>query len=80
MQEQGPMWRNIAQLLPGRTHSGCRNRWVRMQERRLAQAGVHVTGATGVMDVLRRIGATWLSEAQSAGVGVFEASMRGSSR
>jgi hypothetical protein len=64
--EQGHAWRNIALLLPGRTHSGCRNRWVRLQERRLAQAGMHVTGATGVMDVLRRIGVTYVSDGHGA--------------
>jgi len=31
-----------------------------MQERRLAASGVHVTGATEVMEVLRRGSAAWL--------------------
>ena len=39
---QGLTWKAIAKLLPGRTESGCRNRWVRNQERAFAAAGMNV--------------------------------------
>ena len=33
--QHGPSWREIAQLLPGRTHSGCRNRYCPLSHCRL---------------------------------------------
>lgn len=53
---QGLKWKAIAALLPGRTDSGCRNRWVRIQERELAQSGMFVHGAPEVMAELRKLG------------------------
>jgi len=49
-------WRAIAEMLPGRTDSGCRNRWVRTQQRLLASAGTPVRGAAGVFLALRQSG------------------------
>ncbi|EOD31322.1 hypothetical protein EMIHUDRAFT_232106 [Emiliania huxleyi CCMP1516] len=68
--QRGPCWAAIAQLLPGRTYSGCRNRWVRLQERRLAAAGLHVKGAAQVTEVLRRLGFSWGSDANATDVAV----------
>merc|ERR1719487_399422 len=51
---QGLKWRAIAALLPGRTESGCRNRWVRTQERLFAAAGTPVHGAAEVFAALRK--------------------------
>jgi len=53
---QGLRWRAIAAMLPGRTDSGCRNRWVRSQERRLAALGTPVHGAAEVFAALRAAG------------------------
>lgn len=53
---RGLRWRAIAALLPGRTNSGCRNRWVRNQERLLASAGTPVQGAAEVLAALRKAG------------------------
>mmetsp|Transcript_70671 Transcript_70671/g.117390 ORF Transcript_70671/g.117390 Transcript_70671/m.117390 type:complete len:386 (-) Transcript_70671:151-1308(-) len=53
---QGLKWRAIAAMLPGRTDSGCRNRWVRTQERLLAAQGRPVHGAAEVFAVLRELG------------------------
>jgi len=53
---QGLRWRAIATMLPGRTDSGCRNRWVRSQERQLAAEGVPVHGAAEVFAALRAAG------------------------
>merc|ERR1712060_718090 len=50
---QGLRWRAIAAMLPGRTDSGCRNRWVRSQERQLTAAGIPVHGAAQVFAALR---------------------------
>ena len=50
---EGLRWREIAARLPGRTESGCRNRWVRTQERQLAAAGMPVRGAAEVFAALR---------------------------
>ncbi|EOD12682.1 hypothetical protein EMIHUDRAFT_213460 [Emiliania huxleyi CCMP1516] len=63
--QRGPCWAAIAQLLPGRTYSGCRNRWVRLQERRLAAAGLHVKGAAQV-----RLTPSHLPSAASAHLGL----------
>ncbi len=49
---QGLTWKAIAKLLPGRTESGCRNRWVRNQERAFAAAGMNVVGAAAVFAAL----------------------------
>ena len=49
---QGLTWKAIAKLLPGRTESGCRNRWVRNQEREFAAAGLAVHGAAAVFAAL----------------------------
>ena len=49
---QGLTWKAIAKLLPGRTESGCRNRWVRNQERAFAAAGMTVQGAAAVFAAL----------------------------
>ena len=49
---RGLRWKAIAELLPGRTESGCRNRWVRSQERVFAAAGLHVHGAAAVFAAL----------------------------
>lgn len=49
---QGLTWKAIAKLLPGRTESGCRNRWVRNQERVFAAAGMNVVGAAAVFAAL----------------------------
>ena len=43
----GCKWRAVAALLPGRTESGCRNRWVRNQERVFAAAGIHANSESG---------------------------------
>uniref|UniRef100_A0A7S4ETA8 Uncharacterized protein n=1 Tax=Chrysotila carterae TaxID=13221 RepID=A0A7S4ETA8_CHRCT len=53
---QGLRWRAIAEMLPGRTDSGCRNRWVRSQERLLSSEGVSVHGAAEVFAALRKAG------------------------
>lgn len=53
---QGLRWRAVAAMLPGRTDSGCRNRWVRSQERQLAAAGMPVHGAAEVFAALRATG------------------------
>ena len=53
---QGLRWKAIAALLPGRTDSGCRNRWVRTQERELAEEGIEVHGAPEVIATLRKLG------------------------
>lgn len=53
---QGLRWRAIAAMLPGRTDSGCRNRWVRSQERQFAAAGIPVHGAAEVFAALRAAG------------------------
>ena len=50
---EGLRWREIAARLPGRTESGCRNRWVRTQEPQLAAAGMPVRGAAEVFAALR---------------------------
>mmetsp|Transcript_6079 Transcript_6079/g.18143 ORF Transcript_6079/g.18143 Transcript_6079/m.18143 type:complete len:129 (+) Transcript_6079:415-801(+) len=71
--QRGPCWAAIAQLLPGRTYSGCRNRWVRLQERRLAAAGLHVKGAAQVTEVLRRLGFSWGSDANATDVAYLAA-------
>ena len=44
---RGLRWRETRRG-PGRTESGCRNRWVRTQERQLAAAGMPVRGAAEV--------------------------------
>ena len=49
---RGLRWKAIAALLPGRTESGCRNRWVRNQERVFAAAGIKIVGAKAVFDAL----------------------------
>ena len=49
---RGLRWKAIAALLPGRTESGCRNRWVRNQERVFAAAGLQVHGAQAVFAAL----------------------------
>ena len=49
---RGLRWKAVAALLPGRTESGCRNRWVRNQEREFAAAGLHVHGAAAVFAAL----------------------------
>ena len=49
---RGLRWKAIAALLPGRTESGCRNRWVRNQERVFAAAGLQVHGAQAVFTAL----------------------------
>jgi hypothetical protein len=46
-------WKAIAALLPGRTDSGCRNRWVRNQQRILSAMGVPAKGAADVLAALR---------------------------
>ena len=53
---EGLRWREIAARLPGRTESGCRNRWVRTQERLFAANGVQVHGAAEVFAALRAAG------------------------
>lgn len=50
---QGLRWKAIAAILPGRTDSGCRNRWVRNHQRILASRGTPVKGAAGVFAALR---------------------------
>ena len=49
---RGLRWKAVAALLPGRTESGCRNRWVRNQEREFAAAGLAVHGAAAVFAAL----------------------------
>ena len=49
---RGLRWKAVAELLPGRTESGCRNRWVRNQEREFAAAGLLVHGAAAVFAAL----------------------------
>jgi len=56
VRNRGLKWRAVAALLPGRTDSGCRNRWVRTQERLLAAAGTTVHGAAEVFAALRAAG------------------------
>ena len=53
---QGLRWRAIAEKLPGRSESGCRNRWVRNQQRLLAQAGQPVQGTRAVCEALAAAG------------------------
>ena len=53
---QGLRWRAIAEKLPGRSESGCRNRWVRNQQRLLAQAGQPVQGTRAVCAALAAAG------------------------
>ena len=53
---EGLRWREVAERLPGRTESGCRNRWVRTQERLFAANGVQVHGAAEVFAALRAAG------------------------
>ena len=53
---EGLRWREVAEKLPGRTASGCRNRWVRTQERNFAADGRAVRGAVAVFAALRAEG------------------------
>ncbi|EOD34294.1 hypothetical protein EMIHUDRAFT_98688 [Emiliania huxleyi CCMP1516] len=53
----GLRWKAVAAMLPGRTESGCRNRWVRSQQRNLSQLGIEAKGATEVIAHLRNVGA-----------------------
>jgi hypothetical protein len=46
-------WKAIAALLPGRTDSGCRNRWVRNQQRVLSAMGSPAKGTADVLAALR---------------------------
>mmetsp|Transcript_24393 Transcript_24393/g.78679 ORF Transcript_24393/g.78679 Transcript_24393/m.78679 type:complete len:396 (+) Transcript_24393:211-1398(+) len=46
-------WKAIAALLPGRTESGCRNRWLRNQQRILTALGVPAKGTADVFAALR---------------------------
>jgi len=45
-------WRAIAANLPGRTESGCRNRWVRNKRQQLANIGVQCASAQEVSEAL----------------------------
>jgi len=52
----GFKWRAIAAVLPGRTESGCRNRWIRNQERALDARGIRARGAQEVIAALHKSG------------------------
>lgn len=49
-------WKAIAAMLPGRSESGCRNRWVRNMEKILAAAGVQAHGTSEVIAALHAAG------------------------
>eukprot|EP00967_Tisochrysis_lutea_P097388 scaffold143022_cov28-Tisochrysis_lutea.AAC.2 len=50
---QGLRWKAVAAMLPGRTDSGCRNRWVRNQQRILSSMGMPAKGAADIFAALR---------------------------
>jgi len=50
---QGLRWKAVAAALPGRSDSGCRNRWVRSQQQLLTSMGLPAKGATDVFTALR---------------------------
>lgn len=53
---KGLKWKAIAALLPGRSDSSCRNRWLRKKQKELAMAGINVRNAAEVVAACRRVG------------------------
>ncbi|EOD37481.1 hypothetical protein EMIHUDRAFT_225326 [Emiliania huxleyi CCMP1516] len=54
---RGLRWKAIAEMLPGRSETGCRKRWMRCQQRRLAARGIKVSRMSDVVANVHNVGA-----------------------
>uniref|UniRef100_A0A7S3X1A8 Myb-like domain-containing protein n=1 Tax=Emiliania huxleyi TaxID=2903 RepID=A0A7S3X1A8_EMIHU len=70
---RGLRWKDIADMLPGRTESSCRNRWVRHKQKELSGMGVEAKTAVDVDSACRRFGLLPAGAPSPAHVGLLPA-------